>query len=53
MEIMNLMCGGDISQGNFWDIKELYRIYSRGLEKGKTIQELVQIAMKTTSRGVS
>ena len=53
MELLNLMCWGHISQGDFKDIKELCRRYSRGLEKGKTIWELGQRAMKTASGGVS
>ena len=42
MEILNLICGGYISQGTFRDVKELCRRYSKGLAKGKTIGELVK-----------
>ena len=53
MEILNLMCGGYISQGTFRDVKELYRRYSIGLGKGKTIWELGQRESRTTFGGVS
>ena len=53
MEILNLMCGGDISQGTFRVVKELCRRYSKGLAKGKIIQELGQRASRTTYGGVS
>ena len=53
IEILNLICGEEISQGTFKDVKELCRRNSRGLEKGKTIWELGQRESRTTSRGVS
>ena len=53
MEILNLMCGGDISQRTFRDVKELCRGYSQGLAKEKTIWELGQTTSRTTSGQVS
>ena len=53
MKILNLMCGGDISQGNFKNINEIYIIYSRGMVRGKTIQDLGQRETNTTNGGVS
>ena len=47
------MCGGDISQGNFKNINEIYIIYSRGMVRGKTIQDLGQRETNTTNGGVS
>ena len=53
MEILNLMSGGDIYQEKFMDIKELYRRYSRGLARVKTLRDLGPRAMNTAIGGVS
>ena len=54
MEILILMSGGAISQEKLSNIKELYKLYSRGLEKyGKTLWDFFPKTMKTAAGGVS